>query len=70
MADRLACLVPGCRRTCKPFHGEWICGVHWPATDRAMRRLLSLAKRRGRQQACAAIWRRLKRQAIERAVGI
>lgn len=32
---RIACCVPGCRRTRNDDHkGEWICGVHWKTIPR------------------------------------
>lgn len=37
-ADRLACLVPGCRRTFKDDGStEVICGRHWRAVPKVMR---------------------------------
>lgn len=90
MTDRLPCLVPHCRRTCRQepdpvdiegqtfnLMDEWICARHWPLVPAATRRLYSAAKRRLRKfrtKKCAAVasrlWRRCKREAIERAAGI
>ncbi|HEX2255626.1 MAG TPA: hypothetical protein VHG92_02805 [Afifellaceae bacterium] len=37
--ERLACLVPFCRRTTRAGKfEEWICQRHWSATDRRLRR--------------------------------
>lgn len=56
---------------------EWICPRHWPLVPAEARRIYSAAKRRLRKlqnQKCAAVaarlWRRCKREAIERAAGI
>jgi hypothetical protein len=79
MTDRLACLVPFCRRTHKPeAYSEWICGEHWRLVSKATRRRLFLARRRavrlmgerGRAWAAFAdrLWDRCKAEACERAV--
>ncbi len=69
---RLQCCVPFCRRTTGDprFSGEWLCSKHWPLTSRAWRRRFFLFRRRGRRDLEARMWERLKRQAIERAVGL
>lgn len=78
MPDRHPCLVPYCRRTCKPGDfREWICGKHWPLVDKHLKRrrarLRRMWKRRQdpRIEALdARVWERCKAQAIERAAGI
>jgi hypothetical protein len=85
MSERLRCLVPFCRRTRGDRKGdpigpgdEWVCGPHWSVTDRALRRLYSLCRRRTRRGWTdrdwrglqVGLWHRLKRQATERAVGL
>jgi hypothetical protein len=75
MTDRLQCLVPFCRRTIRrtalpPEHNEWICGKHWTVTSVTWRRRRALFRRRGRRDLEAMMWKRLKRQAIERAAGL
>lgn len=69
--QRLRCLVPFCRRTTRAGrYREWICGAHWRLTSRAWRRRFFLFRRRGRQDLEDRMWLRLKRQAIERAMGL
>lgn len=79
MSDRTPCLVPFCRRTRKslPDRPEWICGVHWPRTDRRLRRLIRKVRRRRERVDSdrlyalhVKLWEKLKQQAIERAVGL
>lgn len=78
MSLRMACQVPGCRRTRGQRKGEppltptteWICGDHWRMVPRELRRLLFTARRRRRQRLHALAWRRAKRAAVERAAGI
>lgn len=75
MSDRIACLVPFCRRSIavrllRAGHDEWICGPHWQATSRSWRRRRSLFRRRGRIELEQKMWNRLKTQAIEIAGGI
>lgn len=39
MTERAACIIPGCRHTCRklwPGH-EWLCGEHWRLVPRAVR---------------------------------
>ena len=82
---RICCIVPGCTRTRGlrkgetelQSHWEWICGVHWPATSKRLRRVWFRAKRRTNRNPSEAnlaaedrLWRRMKRHAIERAMGI
>lgn len=74
---RIRCAVPFCRRTRGDRKGnpvtegmEWICGEHWVVTSRAWRWRLSLFRRRGRSDLVERMWDRLKRQAIERAMGV
>ena len=72
MADRLPCCVPFCRRTTKDNRGfnEWLCSKHYGLVDQKLKALRRRALRRGRYELDELIWRRLKRQAIERAVGL
>lgn len=79
---RVCCVVPGCMRTA-PYGAhdhasEVLCGPHYRLADQHLRRLRSRIKRRARHygltQARAladwALWNRIKRQSIERAMGI
>lgn len=74
---RLSCCVPFCRRT-KQNRGdekEWICAEHWRAVPRKDRAIYARVKREAKAagrwtEAAARIWRRVKRIAIERGVGI
>lgn len=80
MTERLPCLVPGCKCTLAPAPGdnEGICIKHWKLADRGWRMLYNKRRRLLRADptnakhlnSCQRIWWRLKRQAIERAVGI
>lgn len=81
---RSSCVVPFCRHTSTLFRGEWICGDHWRMVDKALRqvrtRLIRRWKRSGRWQryqpggsidrTLDGWWRRVKRQATERAAGV
>lgn len=79
---RTSCIVPFCRRTSTVMPGEWVCGEHWRLVDRGLKRvrtrLIRRWRRNGRWDApdhavdrtLNAIWRRMKRQAIERASGV
>lgn len=79
---RSGCCVPFCRRTSTLFRDEWICGEHWRLVDRDLKRLRTrllirfkrrpqtMAVRRAWLRIEQATWRRMKRQAIERATGI
>lgn len=80
-SGRISCIVPFCRRTIAvsrlPEGYEWICGKHWSAVPRHLRRRKSqaerIAKRTNRPAAwrlTGLIWERCKREAIERAMGI
>lgn len=66
MTDRLSCLVPGCRRTCKPLpYREWICGKHWPLVPKQFRRAYAHAKRHHKPDVVLdRIWARCRRAAI------
>lgn len=78
MTERLLCAVPFCRRTWKGdgWATEWICQRHWSALSRERRRAYLRQKRRWRHgdyeafRRAAIMWRALRRQAIERAVGL
>lgn len=75
---RRGCAVPGCRRTSELFRNEWLCADHWRLVDRSLKtyrtrhlRKLSRAGYATRwRRAENLIWRRMKRQAIERAAGL
>lgn len=70
-SQRLQCLVPFCTRSTTPKgFDEWICGTHWAATPAVWRRRYRLFVRRRRLDLAARTWSRLKRAAIERAMGI
>lgn len=46
MTGRLACCVPGCRRTVEVGRfREWVCGRHWPLVAPRLRRRYNMAKR-------------------------
>lgn len=68
-ADRIACLVPFCRRTASrarfPTATEIVCGRHWRMCPRRLRRIYSLAAQRwNRQLPSARTWR--KHRQLER----
>jgi hypothetical protein len=79
---RVACCVPFCRRTTARQFVEWICREHWLLIDPRKRRVYARQRRRFRRFAgdeVAAeifdrvtdrLWRNIKREAIERAVGV
>jgi hypothetical protein len=70
---RVACIVPFCGRgsTRLPLeHDEYLCPVHYPLVDRALKSLRRRAKRAGKRRLEFMLWRRMARQAIERAAGI
>lgn len=75
---RIRCEVPFCRRTRGDRKGdiitettEWVCGPHWTAVPKTMRRAYSRARRRNHNPAVLSrLWTRVKREAIERAVGV
>lgn len=69
MTERTKCLVPFCRHTTSRVFKEWICANHWKAISASDRRLFRRAAR-VRSPAAGRIWDRIKRQAIERGVGI
>ena len=67
MSNRLACCIPGCRRTSAMPYSEWICGKHWSLIPKARRRIYQRAKRlRKDPRALYRLWSRCKRIAIER----
>lgn len=83
--ERRPCEVPFCRRTSTRWPDEWLCCDHWRLVDRSLklyrtRRLKQLRQRAEQtlewkdwmrlRRASHLIWRRMKRQAIERALGI
>lgn len=54
---------------------EWICAQHWAVIDKAKRRVYARALRRARQdrksrEAVDRLWSIVKRQAIERGLGL
>ena len=78
MTARLACLVPGCRHTRGDRKGdpilpgmEWICAEHWRLVPRPLKAIRTRARRKGKGGAVLArLWRRIRREAIERAMGL
>ena len=70
--ERLRCEVPGCRRTRKPdpLIAEWICAKHWALVPKHWRRVFARSKRRGRAIVEWRLWCRIKRKAIDAALGI
>lgn len=88
MGNRIACLVPFCRRTRGDRRGdpvvpsmEWICGDHWRAVPKRLKRRRQMLGRMARRtadqiklnriwRADDAAWAQCKRAAIERAVGL
>lgn len=81
---RISCCVPFCRHTRGDRKGdpltdrtEWICGDHWKFVREHRRRVYARAKKDAREtgrqfdwDVAAEIWKALKREAIEKAVGI
>lgn len=70
MPDRIACCMPGCRRSCPNRLGwsEWICQRHWSAVPKDMRRAYAAVKRRRKSPAAIdRIWRRCKSAALREA---
>jgi len=83
MSDRVPYVVPGCARTRGDRKGdritpgmEWVCHDHWQAIPRPIRSIYSRAKRRAKRlgdhwwPAANRLWSRVKREAIERGIGI
>lgn len=83
MTDRISCCAPFCRRsTAKgklPFgFNEWLCPDHYRAVDIKLKRQRAALRRRNIKRIDAEryvatddrMWRRIKKQAIERAAGI
>jgi hypothetical protein len=78
--DRIACCVPGCRRTYKRdgTASEIICGKHWRLADKSLRRRSLRIRNLGRKLDWPErildiewrIWDRVKTLAFERALGI
>jgi len=72
------CVVPGCAHWTRRFAAgwEWVCGTHWRLVDSELKALrVRIGRKYGRQgrrywRFENLVWRRMKRQAIERAVGI
>ena len=69
---RIPCVVPYCTcgATCYPPGYEIVCPKHYRLVDRCLKALRRTARRRGRERLDHLLWRRIKRQAIERAAGI
>jgi hypothetical protein len=69
MTARLPCCVPFCRRT-TPAGGwaEWLCPRHWRLVDAEIKALRRRVRRKGRHRLDDMLWRRAKRQAIDRAL--
>lgn len=77
MTDRIKCEVPFCKRTRGDRKGDpvvdgmqWVCGDHWRAIPRTLRRTYYRARRLDRGRLAAMCWERCKKTAIERAMGI
>lgn len=79
MSERITCCVPFCRRTYHNREGysEWICVDHWRLTAKIDRKIYSRRRKLACQeltehriQKANTMWNVLKKQAIERAVGI
>ena len=78
MRPRLRCIVPGCSHTRGDRKGdpitpgmEWICAGHWRLVPRALKAIRTRARRKGKDRVVLArLWRRIRREAIERALGI
>lgn len=73
---RMPCCVPFCGRGSTTFPPGWefLCANHWRLVDRELKLLRTKARRRrgsGERywRLEGLIWRRMKRQAIERAAG-
>jgi hypothetical protein len=79
-AGRIPCCIVGCRRTFKNDRGyvEFMCGNHYRLADSTLRRLRTKVARRAKHQGWTQhnltiddwLWRRIKRQATERAMGL
>ena len=69
---RIPCIVPycGCGATCYPPGYEIICSKHYRLVDRALKTLRRRARKAGKNRLDHMLWQRIKRQAIERAMGI
>lgn len=76
-APIIVCCVPFCGRRHRNVegYGEWCCGPHFGLTDAMARKVYKRMLKRERPgfdgvQSRDRIWRRIKRQAVERAAGI
>lgn len=81
-AGRIPCIVPGCGRTYKNEHPgeehELVCGKHWKLADRTARDLHTRLRKKGLKSGWTMRleriwqwnWKRLRKQIIERAMGI
>ena len=82
---RVNCQVPGCNHTRGQRKGEppirdgyeWVCGDHWQAIPKIMRKVVARTRRRAHARptheninSFYRIWDRAKREAIERGIGI
>ncbi|MBM7049708.1 hypothetical protein [Rhizobium lusitanum] len=83
MTDRICCCVPHCRRTTAkdtlPYgFNEWVCQPHYADVDIKLKRQRAALRRRNVKRIDAEryvatddrMWRRIKKQAIERAARI
>lgn len=81
MTGRIPCQVPGCRRTKAKgtdAYKEWLCPKHWPTVRKQRRRVLSRIHRKGNRDGWTprlllherTIWHAIRREAIERALGL
>lgn len=71
---RLSCCIPFCARTTAKPYDEWICGKHWSATSKRLRRIWFKRRRRwnagdhSQGRHLTRIWDKLKNQAMEGAM--
>lgn len=75
---RARCVILGCRRTFPKTHHEHMCRDHYRLADKRLRRLRAKVAARARREGWTPeleaidgwLWRRIVRQAQERAVGL
>lgn len=71
--QRTRCLCLGCKRTTRYQYDEWICGKHWSAVPRHLRRRWFKYRNRVRKdprwaRIAEKCWLRCKSAAIEEAL--
>jgi hypothetical protein len=69
MTARIRCMVVHCNRTRRPGCDEWICAEHWKLIRRDRRRAFRRAVARGEVQVADMMWRRLVKEANDKAHG-